>query len=73
MGETIEEVEITQSGLLAAMHLVGPGGTIEWIQSGGNKCVQDAYKTSINEYLQLFSGYNVKQLTGKKMQKIKLV
>ena len=45
------------SGLLAGAHLVGAGDVAKFLSSGGKKIPQDAYNTTVTEYLSLFAGY----------------
>ncbi len=56
-GKTISGVKITESGILAAAHLGGPGSVKKFLKSNGkNKC-SDAYGSSVKSYLKQFSGY----------------
>lgn len=48
---------ITESGILAAAHLVGPGGVIEFFKTMEE--VSDGNGVKITEYLFKFSGYNL--------------
>jgi hypothetical protein len=48
---------ITESGILAAAHLVGPGGVIEFFKTMEE--VVDGNGVKISEYLFKFSGYNL--------------
>lgn len=48
---------ITESGVLAAAHLVGAGNMIKFFKSGKN--VKDGYGTKLTDYLQEFSDYKL--------------
>lgn len=50
-------VYITESGLLAAAHLAGPGNVKKWLRRG--KRFRDGLGTDLTEYLQLFGGYKI--------------
>lgn len=56
-GQTLNGVELTKSGMIAASHLLGTGGLRDFIQSGGTDAGSDAYNTQITEYLELFENY----------------
>lgn len=59
VGSTIDGVEVTESGILAAAHLAGPGGVKKYLRSGGNWGVSDAFGTHIKHYMELFSHYDL--------------
>lgn len=59
VGKKIGGVQITESGILAAAHLAGPGSVKSYLRSGGAHGFQDAFGTSIRSYLKKFSGYDV--------------
>lgn len=52
-------VKVTESGILAAAHLAGPGSVKKFLRSGGTIGFSDAFGTSIHSYLKRFSGYDV--------------
>ena len=56
-GKTVHGVYVTESGLLAAAHLAGPGNVRKWLRSG--KEFKDGLGTSIVSYIVKFSGYQV--------------
>lgn len=58
-GKYVGGVKITESGILAAAHLAGPGGVKSYLRSGGTNQFQDGFGTSIRSYLKKFSGYDV--------------
>ena len=63
-GKTINGIKLTRSGMLAAAHLVGPGGLKKYIRSGGKNIPKDGNDTSIETYLKKFGGYDVSGFTG---------
>lgn len=50
-------VYITESGLLAAAHLAGPGNVKKWLRRG--KHFKDGLGTDLTEYLKLFGSYEI--------------
>lgn len=56
-GKTINGVEITESGILAAAHLAGATGVKRFLNNGINK--KDAFGTSVSDYMTRFSGYQL--------------
>ncbi len=58
-GRWIAGVRVTESGILAAAHLAGPGSVKKFLRSGGEVGFQDAFGTSIRSYMKRFSGYDV--------------
>ena len=58
-GTWIGGVQVTESGILAAAHLAGPGNVKKYLRSYGALDFQDTYGTSIAHYMKRFSGYDV--------------
>ena len=58
-GKTIHGVEITESGILAAAHLAGPGNVKKFLVSWGEEDFEDGYGTSVSNYMKKFAGYDV--------------
>jgi hypothetical protein len=58
VGKTINGVEITESGLLAAAHLGGVGSVKKFLKSNGKRIKTDGYGTSIQNYINKFGGYD---------------
>jgi hypothetical protein len=56
-GTSIHGVYITESGLLAAAHLAGPGNVKKWLRRGER--FRDGLGTDLVDYLQLFSNYKI--------------
>lgn len=63
VGKTIKGTYITQSGLLAGAHLVGPGGVRDFLRSNGKNDVTDANGTPVSSYIKKFAGYDIKEIT----------
>lgn len=57
-GETIGDVLITESGIIAAAHLAGPGNVKKFLRSFGGHNKSDAYGSSVKYYMKKFSGYD---------------
>lgn len=56
-GTSVHGVYITESGLLAAAHLAGPGNVKKWLRQG--KRFRDGLGTDLVEYLELFGNYKI--------------
>ncbi|WP_299217434.1 peptidoglycan-binding protein LysM [uncultured Dokdonia sp.] len=69
-GRWIGGVKITESGILAAAHLAGPGSVKLFLRSGGETGFNDAFGTSIESYLKKFSGYDVSFVQAVKRPKL---
>ena len=59
IGTEMGGVTVTQSGLIAAAHLVGAGAVSAWLASGGAVSPTDAMGTKMTEYLARFAGYTL--------------
>ncbi len=59
IGQTMNGVKITESGLIASIHLVGIGGTIEALEAGDLFSKTDGNKVPAKEYMENFGGYNL--------------
>lgn len=69
-GKTINGVLITQSGILAAAHLAGPGNVKKYLRSQGQARFSDAFGTSLSHYLKKFSGYDVSNIMANRKASI---
>ncbi len=58
-GRRINGIEITESGIIAAAHLSGPGNVKKYLRSRGGNNVKDAYGTSLENYMRNFGGFNI--------------
>lgn len=70
VGKRIGGLKITESGMLAAAHLAGPGNVMKYLRSYGSRNVADAYGTDISDYMNKFSGYDVSQIEPEKNPKV---
>lgn len=71
-GKKISGVTITESGILAAAHLAGPGSVKKFLRSYGNDTFSDAFGTSVRSYLKKFSGYDTSSIIPDKRAKVTL-
>ena len=69
-GKTMNGVEITESGILAAAHLAGAGNVKRYLRSGGNWEVQDAFGTTISRYMKKFKGFDTSFILPEKNPRI---
>jgi hypothetical protein len=69
-GRYIGGVKVTESGILAAAHLAGPGNVKKYLRSGGTVVFQDAFGTSLRYYLKKFSGYDTSSIVPNKKPKV---
>lgn len=69
-GKTINGVNITESGMLAAAHLAGPGNVKKYLKTYGKYNVKDAYGTSLANYMKAFSGYDISIVMAKRNPKV---
>jgi hypothetical protein len=58
-GKTINGIDITESGILAAAHLGGAGNVKKFLRSNGSARFRDGYGTSISIYFKRFGGYDM--------------
>ncbi|MBT8298716.1 MAG: hypothetical protein HKP42_12990 [Maribacter sp.] len=70
VGKRIKGVQITESGMLAAAHLAGPGNVMKYLRSYGRVNTKDAYGTSIDKYIKKFSGYDLSFVSAERNPKI---
>ncbi|MGV6845429.1 MAG: peptidoglycan-binding protein LysM [Lutibacter sp.] len=66
VGKKINQVKITESGILAAAHLAGAGNVKKFLRSNGAEDFKDAYGSSIGYYLKKFSGYDTSSIVPDK-------
>ena len=58
VGKRINGIIVTESGILAAAHLAGPGNVKKYLRSYGLNNFADGYGTTIHQYMKRFSGYD---------------
>ncbi|CAN5153996.1 peptidoglycan-binding protein LysM [soil metagenome] len=69
-GKIINGIEITESGILAAAHLAGPGSVKKYLRSWGANAFSDAFGTTIGFYLKKFGGYDTSIIEPDKNAKV---
>jgi len=72
VGKRINGILITESGILAAAHLAGPGGVKKYLRSFGSNGFQDAYGTSIKYYMKRFQGYDTSKIKPNRKAKVSI-
>ena len=68
-GKTINGIQITESGILAAAHLGGTGSVKRFLKTNGRKKCKDGYGTSIMEYMSDFADYDTSCIKPSEMAK----
>ncbi|NMH89464.1 peptidoglycan-binding protein LysM [Flavivirga algicola] len=58
VGKRINGIIVTESGILAAAHLAGPGNVKKYLRSYGLDNFADGYGTTVHDYMKRFSGYD---------------
>lgn len=66
VGSKMNDIVITESGILAAAHLAGAGNVKKYLRSWGDFNFSDAYGTDIEDYLTKFSGFDLAEVTARK-------
>jgi len=72
VGRTMNGVEVTESGILAAAHLGGPNSVKRYLRSGGVKGFSDAFGTSLRYYMKRFGGYDTSFVEPNRRAKVAL-
>ncbi len=62
IGETYNGIEVTESGILAASHLVGAKSVRKYLKSGGKINEKDGNGISVKDYMEKFAGYDLSDL-----------
>jgi hypothetical protein len=63
-GKVIGGVRITESGILAAAHLVGAGSVKKYFRSKGRVSVRDGFGTSMKTYLRRYAGFDTSHIVA---------
>ena len=63
-GLVISDIFITESGIIAAAHLSGPGNVKKFLRSycDSELDLKDANGTKISDYLKTFKNYNISEI-----------
>ena len=69
-GRIIGGVKITESGILAAAHLGGPGSVKKFLRSYGVDVFSDAYGSSVRYYMKKFAGFDTSSIEENKKAKV---
>ena len=73
VGKRIDGIVITESGILAAAHLAGPGNVKRYLRSYGAIGFTDAFGTEIESYIRNFSSYDTSFIVPNRRPKAKLL
>lgn len=73
VGQKINGNVVTESGILAAAHLAGPGSVKRYLRSYGSIRFSDAFGTNIASYMRQFSSYDTSFIVPKKKSKVKFL
>lgn len=73
VGQEINGTLVTESGILAAAHLAGPGSVKRYLRSFGAIGFTDAFGTNISSYMSKFSSYDTSFIVPHKRPKAKLL
>ena len=66
-GVCIDNVEITESGCIAAGHLKGPESVLEYLTSGGGVNGKDKFNTSVGNYIRELAHYDLETCCNRKI------
>lgn len=73
VGHKIDGIKVTESGILAAAHLAGPGNVKRYLRSYGAVVFTDAFGTDIASYMRDFSSYDTSFIVPHQRPKAKLL
>jgi len=65
-GKRIGGIQITESGILAAAHLAGPGNVKKYLRSWGGVDSEDVFGSSLSHYLKKFKGYDMSMIQAER-------
>lgn len=65
-GVKIGNSHITESGIIAAAHLAGPGNVKKYLRTLGAHDVNDEFGSSVSYYIRKFSGYDISAILPKR-------
>ncbi len=72
VGKTMNGVEVTESGILAAAHLGGPNAVKRYLRTGGVEGFADAFGTTVRYYMKRFGGYDTSFVVPNRKAKVVL-
>jgi hypothetical protein len=70
-GQVVAGILVTESGILAAAHLGGPGSVKKFFKYAGKRYFKDAYGTSIRSYMKEFGGYETSGIVADSNAKVR--
>ena len=70
VGTKINNIVVTESGIIAAAHLAGPGNVKKYLRSGGEFNSKDAFGTSISMYMEYFKNYDLSMIEAVRKPRI---
>ena len=73
VGHKVNGTIVTESGILAAAHLAGPGNVKRYLRSYGAIGFTDAFGTEIESYIRNFSSYDTSFIVPNRRPKAKLL
>ena len=73
VGHKIKGTIVTESGILAAAHLAGPGSVKRYLRSGGTIGFVDGFGTDIASYLHIFSAFDTSAVIAERHPKVNLL
>ena len=73
VGHKIKGTIVTESGILAAAHLAGPGSVKRYLRSDGAIGFKDGFGTDIASYLQKFSAFDTSVVNAERHPKVNLL
>ncbi|ETN95663.1 hypothetical protein SAMN04487906_0940 [Zhouia amylolytica] len=69
-GRVYNGIKITESGMLAAAHLAGPGAVKDYLRSGGLIKFEDGNGVPVTYYMRKFAGYDTSYIVPNKKARI---
>ena len=73
VGQNINGTLVSESGILAAAHLAGPGSVKRYLRSQGAIGFEDAFGTDIASYINKFAAFDTSVVTAERHPKINLL
>jgi hypothetical protein len=73
VGQKIKGTIVTESGILAAAHLAGPGSVKRYLRSEGTIGFKDAFGTDIASYIDKFAAFDTSVITAERHPKINIL
>ncbi|MGI0106631.1 peptidoglycan-binding protein LysM [Salinimicrobium sp. WS361] len=68
--QVVNGIRITESGILAAAHLAGPGNVKKFLRSNGTNSFSDGFGTSIKYYFKKFEGFDTSFVVPDRQAKV---